>query len=88
MSKFLIYQLITKPNSHLFNSQIERLIFNYCKQNDLILPDNFSREHYQFYSQHIPESYLNYSILFLARQKTSDELLREQIEFQIQHLEK
>jgi hypothetical protein len=88
MSKFLVYQFITKRMSHLFNSQMERLIFNYCKENDLILPDNFSREHYQFYSRLIPELHLEYSILFLARPKTPDDLLREQIEFQIQHLEK
>ena len=86
MSKFLIYQLTTRSHTHLFNSQIERLIINYCEQNDFILPDNFSREDYEFYSRYIPESYLEYSILFLASKKTPDELLREQIEFQIQHL--
>lgn len=75
-------------NSHLFISEIENLIFNFCEQNGLILPDDFSRRHYEFFRLQNPEAFKEYLIVFLARKKTSDDLIREQIEFQIQQLEK
>ena len=74
-------------HSHLFNSEIENLIFNYCEQNGLILPDDFTRCHYKFFMLQNPKS-TELLIMFIARKKTQDDIFREQIEFKIQQLEK
>ena len=51
------------------------------------LPDEFERCHYRFFQQICPYG-IEYSFLFQARKKTADEVLRGQIEFHIQQLEK
>ncbi|MGM8362107.1 hypothetical protein ACSV4D_09355 [Flavobacterium sp. ARAG 55.4] len=88
MSEFGQFQFGRIVPRHLFNSEIERLIIEYCKENDLILPQDFSRRHYVFYSRQEPWFMgVEYSILFQARLKTEDDVLREQIEFQIKQME-
>jgi hypothetical protein len=71
----------------LFNSEIERIIIEFSDKNNLSLPDNFKRNHYRFFTQMHPWG-IEYSFLFQARKKASDEVLREQIEFHIQQLQK
>jgi len=88
MNEFSRFQFNKMVNSHLFNSQMEKLIIEYCQENDLILPDNFRRCHYEFFTRQEPHFYLQYSFVFLAKIKTQDDILREQIEFQIKQLEK
>lgn len=74
---------------HLFNSEIERLIENYADENKLKLQSAFSRSDYEFYSEERPEIWgFIYHIVFLARPKTTDEILGEQIEFHIKQLQK
>ena len=88
MSKFRQFEFRKIATRHLFNSQIERLIIEYCEENDLILPTDFKRRDYVFYSQVSPQFMgVEYSILFQATAKNEDDILREQIEFQIKQLE-
>lgn len=86
MSEFDKFQFTKLANSHLFNSELECFIIEFAKQNDLILPDNFSRHDFNFYSRQTPHAFIEYSIVFKARLKTSDDLFREQIEYLIKRL--
>ena len=88
MSKFSQFEFRKIATRHLFNSEIEQLIIEYCDENDLILPTDFKRRHYVFYSSISPQFMgVEYSILFQAIVKNEDDILREQIEFQIKQLE-
>lgn len=85
MSEFVQCKFITKSYNHLFNSEIVRLIIENCDKQDLVLPDNFSRNHYEFYTKMTPFD-MEYLIVFQARPKTADDILREQLEFLISNL--
>lgn len=85
MNGFDEYSITYQSNSILFNSQIERIIIEFADKNNLILPDDFRRNHYRFFSQMQPYG-VEYAFLFQARKKTDSDILREQIEFQIQQL--
>ena len=72
----------------LFNSEIEREIKCYANKNNLIIPSAFCRQDYEFYSEQSPQFMgIRYVVIFLARPKTPDEILRSQIEFQIKQME-
>lgn len=86
MSDFITYQFKTTDETSLFNSELESLIIKYCHENNLILPENFNRTQWQFYSRHTIDGSFEYCIAFKARLKTSDDLLREQIEHLINRL--
>ena len=87
MSLFKEYSLRYHASGMLFSTEIECAIIKFCSENDLVLPENFNRNDYNFFQQMKPLGII-YSFLFKARQKTKDEILKEQIEFQIQQLEK
>ena len=88
MNKFGEFQFSKMATRHLWNSELESTIIEYCNEMDLMLPDNFRRCHWRFYHRVSPLGFIEYSILFQARPKTVGDNLREQIEFQIQQLEK
>lgn len=87
MSEFNEYQIRYFHNSMLFNTEMECAIIKHCNENDLVLPENFNRNDYKFFQQPNPYG-IDYIFLFQAREKTKEENLRDQIEFQIQQLEK
>jgi len=81
------YNFTTTAQRSLFNSEIERMISKYAELNNLKLPGTFSRSDYEFFHRIEPNlPGINYKIIFTARPKTADEVLGEQIEFQIKHL--
>lgn len=87
-SDFKKHKFHTEVIRHLFSSEIKGMIKQYAENNNLLLPDYFSREHYIVYHQMQPyKMEIDYEIVFYAREKTHEDILREQIEFQIQQLE-
>ena len=77
-----------KSDRSLFNSEIEILIQRFAELNNLVLPCLFCRHDYEFISYVDPTKYeIDYKIIFRARPKTVDDILVEQIEFQIKQLE-
>lgn len=85
---FVKHQFCLEKERHLFNTEIENTIKEYAEKNSLLLPENFNRNHYDFFSrQDVMKMEIEYKIVFLACSKTNDDVLREQIEFQIKQLE-
>ena len=85
---FTKHTIYTEKERSLFNSEIESLIIQYAEENKLSLPKVFDRRDYEFFFQQCPTRRdIQYEIVFLARPKTADEILGDQIEFQIKQLE-
>lgn len=81
------YNFITTAPRSLFNSEIECMILKYAELNNLKLSGAFSRSDWEFFriiEPHLPN--IKYKIIFTAGPKTADEILGEQIEFQIPNL--
>jgi hypothetical protein len=65
------------------NSKIRKFVFI----NNLLLPGDFSTHPYSLYQSESPDLRFQYYVIFLARVKTPDDILGEQIEYQIKNLE-
>ncbi|MBP4139650.1 hypothetical protein [Flavobacterium geliluteum] len=88
MSDFIEHTLTVQAYGSLFNSEIENYIKQAAIKNNLVLNGSFGRSDYVFYFDAYPTNHLiKYTIKFMARPKTADEILAEQIEFQIKQLE-
>lgn len=64
-----------------FKSEVDNLIKEYCSEHQLIFEGN----DYKTFWEHNPTG-IDYHISFLARKKTSDDLLGEQLEYFISNL--
>lgn len=73
-----------------YASEVESEIINHAEKNDLILPSDFHKSHYKYFGRNDrPHTHLWLTTIeFLARKRTPDDSLREQIEFQIKELER
>ncbi|WP_281233477.1 hypothetical protein [Flavobacterium gelatinilyticum] len=87
---FSKYEIVTEEYKLLSPLGIEYKIIEYAEKLNLILYKNpFDRIHYEaFCKEHHCKMEIDYSIVFYARDKTDEDKLREQIEFQIQQLER
>ena len=82
------YDFIFHANRLLRSFEIEVEIKKFSNDNNLKLPSAFCQQDYESFRQELPQyPGFKYHILFLARPKTADEILGEQIEFQIKQLE-
>lgn len=85
---FTKHFFFTKNDRSLFNSEIESLIQRFADLNNLLLPYSFCRHDYEFISYADPtKREIDYKITFIARPKTPDDILCEQLEYQIKNLE-
>lgn len=76
-------------NSHepLHKYEVERKLRKFIFVNNLLLPGDFSKCPYGLYQSGSPGQGFEYGVIFLARIRTPDDILREQLEYQIKQLE-
>ncbi|MBS7232478.1 hypothetical protein KHA90_15775 [Flavobacterium psychroterrae] len=76
-------------NSHypLHKYELNMKIRKFVYVNNLLLPGDFSTHPYSLYQSESPDRGFEYAVIFLARVKTPDDILREQLEYQIKNLE-
>lgn len=87
--EFTKHQTIFNSYEPLFKYELESKIRKFAFLNNLLLPSDFGTSPiYEIFHCEFPDQRFNeYKIIFLARIKTPDDILGEQLEYQIKNLE-